>query len=817
LRLLTSVRGYLINNFVMELSQSPQNRPEESQSASEDESFGGVSLFLRLWTYGGPSRKVSGLGLEQDREIAELTSSIIRDGKGVIAERQPEWLSAHFHSALHALSTAMALQQHFLTFRRNAESQQRLPSILISRRKNERLSGAATGAAGATAPPDMLAKVNSAQILICDSIYQLVKSAPGFQFNPKPVREAGQTGDPEAIYELLWTDESTYGLLRKASGIGLSTVGRYQIQEELGRGAMGAVYKAYDPLIGRTVALKAIPIAHNAPDRDDLIERLKQEAKAAGKLDHPNIITIYDVGQEDDVVYLSMQFVEGKTLLTFLVEIGVPSLPTLISWADQISSAVGFAHAHGVIHRDLKPANLMLTNQGVIKVLDFGIAKVESSALTQTGLVMGTPSHMAPEQVAGKKIDNRADIFALGSVFYELVTREKPFRGDITTILYKIMHEDPVAPSLVNPALPGGIDAVIRKALAKDPKDRFQTCEDMRNAFLEQAALLNIQWTAPAPVGVAVAKLAPRPPATFSVHLLGDTAPQPLTRIWTSIAAVLVLAFLGAMTWAFSTWSQPDLLPSTVKKVVAMAYGTQPRLPSSTVKTEESSGQQSPPAASEEPTQKTGGSDAAGVGTNSNTEAPAVPNNAKGTQTEAAPKSPSGSSTVFPQPAGEQLSNNQPPSDGTHASSADSSTRPAQVSQGNSSDPDQPVIAPSLVPVQQSHQNQREAESASEPNAPAANADSSKVPVIQGAEDSQTAATPSATKPLKKSRRESALTVDGFSRHDIPELLRQADAAAQRGDYRLARYGYNLILRLDPGNISARAGLYRVQAAQHSH
>ncbi len=800
----------------MELSKSPQNRLAEYESASDRESLGGsVSLFLRLWSYGGPSQPLSGLALEQDAEIAELLRSIIRDAKGITAEWQPELLWARFDSVLRALSAAKALQQRFLTFHRKAEPQQVVPSILIYNAKNEGASGADTAA-----PEDMLANVTSAQILVSNSIYELVKSVPGFKFNPKPVREAGETFGPEAIYELLWTDESTYGHLRQASRSGLDKVGRYQIQEELGRGAMGAVYKAYDRLIGRTVALKTISIDRNTPDGDDLIERLKQEAKAAGKLDHPNIITIYDVGQDDDVVYLTMQFVEGMTLATLLADVGVPSLPTFVSWADQISAAVGFAHARGVIHRDLKPANLMVTEQGVIKVLDFGIAKVENATLTQTGFVVGTPSYMAPEQVAGKKVDHRADIFALGSVFYELVTREKPFRGDVTTILYKIMHEDPVAPSLINPALPGGIDGIIRKALAKNPNERFQTCEEMRNAFLEQAALLNITPAASVPAGTAVAKLAPRRPAAYPHYLLEDTAPQRLTRIWPSMAVGLMVALIGTTSWAFYTWSHTNSFPPLVTKLVAAVHRTLPRQSLDSVKPEESAWQQPHASVSDQTSQNRTVHDPPSLETSSSMQASGAPNNAEGAQTKTGSESSGASTTSSQEPAAEQSSSRQPASAGAYTSAPATSapTEPEQTQAPQSSSASgQPVIAPSPAAVQQTDKNQPAAESASGRNTPAGNGDSARVPVTSGTDESQTDAPASATKPRKRPGGEPALLVDGFSRRDVPELLRQADAAAGRGDYRLARYEYELILKLDRSNTMARAGLHRVQAAEQSH
>ncbi|MGO9088869.1 MAG: protein kinase domain-containing protein [Candidatus Sulfotelmatobacter sp.] len=748
-----------------------------------------MSLFLRLWSYGGPSQPPSGLALKQDPEIAELICGVIRESHGVITEWQPELLSSSFGDPLHALSAAKALQHRFLTFHRTTEPQQIVPAILIYSSKTEGVPGA-----NPALPEDMLLNFTSAQILVAEGIYELVKNVPGFQFNSKPVREAGETFGGEAIYELLWTDESTYGHLRQASCASFKTVGRYQIQEELGRGAMGAVYKAYDPLIARTVALKTIPIDRNAPDRDELIERLKQEAKAAGGLDHPNIITIYDVGQEDDVVYLSMQFVKGITLAALLAEVGVPSLPTLISWSDQITAAVGFAHARGVIHRDLKPANLMVTEQGVIKVLDFGIAKIENASLTQTGLVVGTPSYMAPEQVAGKKVDHRADIFALGAVFYELLTHEKPFVGDVPTILYKIVHEDPVAPSLINPAIPGGIDAVIRKALAKNPKERFQTCEEMRKAILEQAARLNLTPPASTPAG-AVVSSQPRRSVPVPRFLLLDAPPR---RIWPRMILALTLLLIGSASWAFYTRSQTGAFPPLVMKLVRECNQI---LASARAKIEELIAQ--PP--------RTGGDEQSGQngtttsprsgGTNSETQA-------TGSQTPAAPDTSGPSTMPSQKPSAGQPSGSQATSDGASSSAPRSPVSASpQTSQNSSADPSQAASSPTSV--SQTDKNQSAADGTSDE-------DSANAPVASGTGENQSAAPTSTTGPGKKRAPDTALTVDGFSRRDVPELMRQADAATARSDYRLARYEYNLILKLDHRNTEAREGLKRVQATQQS-
>jgi serine/threonine-protein kinase len=603
------------------------------------------------------------------------------------------------------------------------------------------------------------------------------------------------------------------------------TAGRYHIQEELGRGAAGTVFKAYDRVIGRTVALKAISIERNMPNRDEAIERLKQEAKAAGKLDHPNIITIYDVGQENDVIYLSMQFIEGKTLLAFLAESGVPPLPQLIAWADQILSAVGFAHRHGVIHRDLKPANLMLTAQGTIKVLDFGVAKVGNDALTQTGLVIGTPSYMAPEQVAGKKIDHRADIFALGAVFYELATREKAFRGDVTTVLYKIMNDDPVPPSLVNPALPGGIDGIIRKALAKDPKDRFESCEQMRTAFLEQAALLKIKPTSSLPAGAAESAVArERQPVPIPRFLLQQIPERRRTSTGRKVAMALCIAVIAAAIWTLHKRLQMTALSPVVNKVESAAQNSWNKGKAKLSQAPRTIPFSQHGSVIAEPDRS--GSNSAGTVANSGNTTTAAPSDAGKVETQSATDA---SSNVPPQQAAAAGVSGAQSSGENAATAAPAVTTSAPAMQDTTAAATPNGPSPAGSPAEAVQQNQDT--DAGEKNPGSENsqtveqtgnnaATNSDIPQSQNAEASSASpsSTPtSATSEPAKDPMQPALVVSQPSREDIPELLRRADAAEERGEYAKARQNYELVLKLDPSNGPARAGLYRIKAMEQPH
>ena len=264
-------------------------------------------------------------------------------------------------------------------------------------------------------------------------------------------------------------------------GVERPTLGRYELVEELGRGAMGIVYKGLDPKINRTVAIKTV---HFDDVEEALLpevkERFFREAQAAGGLNHPNILTIYDSGEEMDVAWIAMEFLSGKDLERFGTKGNLLPWSKVLEICAKVADALEYAHKHGVVHRDIKPANIMLLENGEVKVTDFGIARVVSSSQTKTGVVMGSPSYMAPEQIAGKKVDGRSDLFSLGVVLYELFAGERPFQGDsIATIMFQITSSPP--PPLANfvPRIPPIFQKLVEKALAKDPAQRFQTGEEV--------------------------------------------------------------------------------------------------------------------------------------------------------------------------------------------------------------------------------------------------------------------------------------------------------------------------------------------------
>jgi serine/threonine protein kinase len=263
----------------------------------------------------------------------------------------------------------------------------------------------------------------------------------------------------------------------------LTKAGRYEIQAELGRGAMGVVYRAADPVIGRTVAVKTLRLSQEGTGltHPEMLARFQTEARAAGVLTHPNIVVVYDAGEEDGLYYITMELVEGKSLQALLDAGQTFPLPRVLRIMEQACSALQFAHERNIVHRDIKPANLMLTGDDIVKVTDFGTAKIlQFGTVQQTAHVMGTPSYMSPEQVKGKVVDGRSDIFSLGVMLYEMVTSEKPFPGqNITTVIYKIVNEEPVPPRQIDPSIHPGLSAVIVKALAKDPDARYQSCRDL--------------------------------------------------------------------------------------------------------------------------------------------------------------------------------------------------------------------------------------------------------------------------------------------------------------------------------------------------
>lgn len=317
----------------------------------------------------------------------------------------------------------------------------------------------------------------------------------------------------------------------------MNKLGKYQIRRTLGKGAMGIVYEGFDPVIERTVAIKTIlPSQLSGDEFAGVMARFKREAQAAGRLNHPGIVAIYEYGEEipqdvsdeeatmmapssaaasrssQRVAFIAMEFVKGRELRDYFEHNERFPMAQVVRIMSEMLDALDHAHSQGVVHRDMKPANLILLENGRVKIADFGIARVEKSDLTQTGMVLGTPSYMSPEQFMGHTVDGRSDLFSCGVILYQMLTGEKPFTGEsTTTVMYKVLREEPVPPSQLNLALDPALDAVVQKALAKQPAQRFQSGREFAQAL--QAAVSGHAASVPPAVHAAAASVAAAAPA----------------------------------------------------------------------------------------------------------------------------------------------------------------------------------------------------------------------------------------------------------------------------------------------------------------
>ena len=373
----------------------------------------------------------------------------------------------------------------------------------------------------------------------------------------------------------------------------MDRIGRYKIVRELGRGAMGVVYHAIDPNIGRPVAIKTIHLGGKPEESERLRERLFREARSAGILSHPGIVTIYDVERQGDLAYIAMEYVDGPTL----DQIMAPNLATpperIFSVLAQAAVALDYAHQKGIVHRDIKPANIMIAADGTAKIADFGIAKITASdQFTMTGSIVGTPHYMSPEQVQGQAVDGRSDQFSLAVIAFELLTGDKPHSGEqLTTVVYKIVAEEPISPRLLNATLSASIEAVLRRGLAKKPDARYRICQEMVDA-LEKACAASPGWKPMARGGalneptamVGAGQMANLPPARRArreeTTVTSERSRKSKSGFWSFLAAILVAAAVLALIG----WQADPTLPQKVGGIaqrVQAALGLAPAPPES--------------------------------------------------------------------------------------------------------------------------------------------------------------------------------------------------------------------------------------------
>ncbi len=299
-----------------------------------------------------------------------------------------------------------------------------------------------------------------------------------------------------------------------------TNLGRYRIIGELGRGAMGVVYKAEDPSLGRVVAIKAVELAPDASNSQEYEARFYQEAKAAGSLNHPGIISIYDSGRDGDWAYIAMEVLEGVELRD-LMAAGRLALPRVLDIAEQVANALNFAHDSGVVHRDIKPGNIMIMKGDHAKIMDFGIARTRVSTVkTQIGVVLGSPKYMSPEQVVGKRVDHRSDIFSLGVMMFEMIAGIAPFSGnDIAELMFAVVNTREARVSQFNPDTPELLDLIVAKALQKDAIARYQSARELAaDLAICRASLGSGTTKSDAAIGEATVPLRADSTATQSFH-----------------------------------------------------------------------------------------------------------------------------------------------------------------------------------------------------------------------------------------------------------------------------------------------------------
>jgi serine/threonine protein kinase len=287
----------------------------------------------------------------------------------------------------------------------------------------------------------------------------------------------------------------------------LSKLGKYEIRRELGRGSMGVVYEGFDPFIERRVAIKTMQMSRlDKSEVPEISSRFRREARAAGRLNHPNIVSIYEYGEEGDIAYIAMEYIVGTELKEHFDRSERFRIGESANIMLQLLEALEYSHNHGVVHRDVKPSNILITQDGRIKIADFGIAKIDSSELTQVGTVLGTPSYMSPEQFMGETADRRSDLYSAGVILYQLLTGERPFTGaSMAVIMHKILNQAPVPPSALNAGVSKALDEVVKKAMSKRPEDRFQTAAAFMTALKLATDI------------IALSERAHRPEATIKV------------------------------------------------------------------------------------------------------------------------------------------------------------------------------------------------------------------------------------------------------------------------------------------------------------